>query len=182
MFQKVWQLLALATLLAAVALTLPGCGQNGLSRGSTAVGERYFVEGHLEIADAEARHEMGYPIQFAVVIGHEYTLRYTAEKWMGHEDSEMDMRIDLPSQLHLVGGQTAGSGQSKRMMLEVQVIPTEVGETEVTAKATNLGNNMWCPNTITVHITETVAEAKQFFDKPAKKHIKEIEVIKDANE
>ena len=45
-----------------------------------------------------------------------------------------------------------------------------------------MGSDFTAPNTITVHITGTVEEAKHLYDKPAEEQIGKIEVIKAANE
>ena len=181
MVRKAWHLLLVIALLAAVAATT-GCRHNGTSGVSTEVGDRMPIEGCLKIIDAEAIDLPYRSHIYALVAGHEYTLRYTAEKWMGKNDAQMDMRIELPPHLQQIGGDTAWCGQDKKMTIEVQVRPIEVGETEVTATVTNLVNDYWFTNTITVHVTGTVAEAKHFFDKPAKKQIQPVKVIEDMNE
>ena len=179
MVRRAWYLLFVTAMVAAVAASA-GCGQNKASGGSTEVGERYFVEGYLKVIDAEASSV--YWGACAVVVGHEYTLRYTAEKWMWHVDSEMEMQITLPPQLRQTGGDTTWSGRDKRMTLEVKVIPTEVGEIEVTATAINLGNGYGDRQTITVHVTKTVAEAKDLLNRPREEKTGEVETIKDASE
>lgn len=178
MFFRAWQLLLVITLLAAVAASI-GFGQSETPIGQTGTGDRMDVEGYLEVTDAE--DSSVYSGAYAVVVGLEYTLRYTAEKVLNPVNAEMDMRIALPPQLRQISGAITWSGQDKRMILEVQVKPTEVGETEVIAMATNLSSDFTATNTITVHVTGTVTEAKHLFDKPAEENTWPIEVIKDAN-
>jgi hypothetical protein len=164
MFFRAWQLLLVIALLAVVAASVR-FGQSETPIGQTGTGGSTDVEGYLEVTDAEDNSV--YSGAYAVAVGLEYTLRYTAEKILNLIDSEMDMRITLPPQLQQTGGATTWSGQDKRMILEVQVKPTEAGETEVLATATNLSSDSTAINTITVHVTGTVAEAKRLFDKPA---------------
>jgi len=112
-------------------------------------GERMPVEAELSIPSALYKNANQRPIIYGVQSGEPFTVEFTAEKFMGNLDGELNMQMFLPEELQIVEGNTSWVGTDKFKTISVRVIAVKEGRYELSATATNLDTKF---NTTTLMI------------------------------
>ncbi len=170
-----------------LVLVSAGCVINSTDENKIGIGERKFIEAQLSITNAEASNYYGYPSKFGLLKDRQYTLEFTAEKFMAAEDGEMEMNISLTEEFQIIDGDFVWSGTDKRKTIQVIIKPIKNGDYLISASAKNLDfltdpaiSNGWSSIfKVSIFVRDTSSEAKEAVKPPKGNESSPVEILRE---